>query len=166
MKNRALVRSMALGAALGVGLPSGDALAEGAMDALPISACRQAGSGGTRDFRWEGLYNSSTTSELTLECSVPLAHKVGVSETLRWAEIDVRDNSSARSVTCAMKVINATYVIYTGASQSTGAAFTGMGLLSWTSIGDVHGNAYFSCSIPRKAEGESGITYLYGTGFT
>src|SRR3954470_20017401 len=118
-------RWVALGALCAPMLAAGDVKAGWFVtNALALSACKQAPGTGTLDLGWDGLYNSSTTQDMYLDCSMPFSHDSDARDpNLFQVQLYYTDNSTAEQVDCSMQIRDWDgTLLETGARKKSGVA--------------------------------------------
>ncbi len=135
---------------------SGSAFAEVKTVTYPGTMCQPYNPGGADKIRYttEGVYNSSTSSSVTLKCPVPamLNGKLG------GVIVDVKDYSDSATITCMAYIRKLNGQLVHSQSANSDQYFGGNNDVFMTSIsyGGYNGVAKIynlSCSLPKKLSG-------------
>jgi len=159
-----LSRSVMLGVLGLVGLAAFDAKAWN-VNGLPVAVCQKGGSTGSPEWRWEGLFNGSTSQNLNIDCSVPVSGDL--EENLLQAQVYYTDNSTTEEVSCSLQVRDWDgSLLETGAKKRSGIALVGaQQFFTWNNFVQDFGMPYASCLIPKgsgsSASGVHGMAVAY-----
>lgn len=128
-----------------------------------VSACVNASNTGALVYPWEGVYNTSTSQTVTLDCSVPN----GTESLTQGASIDIvyvfaYDGSTAANIRCNLNVLSAQGFVQFTASTGTSSG-TGNYLYNVPVPNGVQGAAYASCNLPKAENGSQSGIYTVAT---
>lgn len=149
-------------AAVGVsGLAAGDVHAT-AMG-LAVSACQKSLTNGTLELRWDGAYNTSTTSGMWLDCSLTSSGDEAVYY-ITQAQLYYTDASTSDEVWCSFQIRDWDGSLIESApkKKSGVAAAWGKDYFTWNNfVEHEYGMPYISCWIPAKTAGGA-VSGLHG----
>jgi hypothetical protein len=156
-------RWVMLGAVGFLGLAAGDAHAGAA--GLAVSACQKSLTGGTLELRWDGAYNTSTTSGMWLDCSLTGSGDEAEFY-LAQAQIYYTDGSTTDEIACSFQIRDWDgSLVESGPKKKSGiAAAWAQQYFTWSNfVEHEYGMPYASCWIPAKTAGGA-ISGLHGMG--
>jgi hypothetical protein len=131
---------------------SGDLHANISAYAIGVASCVRGSTTGELTYPWKGVYNNSTTQEVSIDCSLPFTYNSasdGGNDThVASVFINVDDRSTTLDIHCEMRLMDlGGDIVESGGGFSTTG--TGEQPLSWF-VNSFFTIPYVSCVIPRK----------------
>jgi hypothetical protein len=120
--------------------------------AIGVASCVKGSLGGEVSYPWKGIYNNSTTLDVSIDCSLPYTYNSasgGGNDTHVYGVfINVDDRSTTLDITCEMRLMDlGGDIVESGGGLTTTG--TGEKPLSWF-VNSAFTMPYISCLIPRK----------------